>query len=273
MKCLHCGRKAVYELRYSGHWVCERHFIDLFERRVKKTIRQGGLLDKDDTVLVGLSKGRSSLVALKVLNDILRMNPNAKLLAATVDTGLPKKDVKVLKDYCRMLGVEHHLLIPEMSKVPKGGHVGRGTMDLKGGDCLYVFGILEDFAKDIGAKKLATGENLDFEITMAFVDILSGNAGEVFGGKINPGDKHTKSVPRIKVLRECLEDEVIVYAKLMNLPLVNERQPSCRGEYQGTAKKLLDSLEENHPGSKYQMLRSVDEFASMGKELLDSQRM
>jgi tRNA(Ile)-lysidine synthase TilS/MesJ len=262
MKCFHCGRIAVYELRYSGHWVCRRHFIDLFERRVKKCIRQGRLLARDDTVLVGLSGSKESLSALKILHDILHPNPHAGLLAATVDDGMAKKRASVLREYCDGLGVEHHLLSL------KGGKAPNSSLALRGGgkDDPSVLRTLGEFANKIGATKVVTGENLDDEITAAFMKMLSGEA-EAVGSRGGIFKKIAgTSVPRLSVLRECLEEEVIIYAKLLKLPYLDNVRTYDRRSYNATARNLLDALEENHPGSKYQMLRSVDEFTSIMDE-------
>jgi tRNA(Ile)-lysidine synthase TilS/MesJ len=247
MKCLHCVRNAVYELRYSGHWVCRRHFIELFERRVKKTIRQGRLLAKDDFVIVGLSGGNDSMTALKIIHDILHLNPQARLEAATVDDGVEKAALKGLSDYCRKLGVKHHVIIPERVK---GGKAGVNP-DID---------ILLGFATKRGASKLATGENLDDEILDAFMSLLAGEAESIRKVK-NKSCEVKNNAIRIRVLRECPEDEAKFYAKLLKLPILGKGTGPQESPYRATGKKLLDDLEKNHPGAKFQMLRSIDEFA------------
>jgi tRNA(Ile)-lysidine synthase TilS/MesJ len=249
MNCLHCGKIAVFELRYSGHWVCRRHFIELFERRVKKTIRQGRLLAKDDFVLVGLSGGAGSMATLKILYDILCQNPHARIAAATINDGIGRANMRRLSDYCHKLGVEHYAITPVKAK--------GGKLSVK-----PVIDVLFGLAAKRGATKLATGENLDDEIQDAFVSLISGEAGGIRGGsKASKGAKRQHG--RIRVLRECPEEEVNFYVKLLNLPIIDKRISLEDTPYRASAKKFLNDLERNHPGSKFQMLRSIDEFASI----------
>jgi tRNA(Ile)-lysidine synthase TilS/MesJ len=58
----------------------------------------------------------------------------------------------------------------------------------------------------------------------------------------------------IRILRECPTNEVKAYADALGLPYAREKRSRdniCR---------LIDELEDKHPGSKYQLLRSIDEL-------------
>jgi len=250
MKCKHCHREAVFELRYSGHSICKRHFVELFERRVKKTIRQNKLLAKDDYVVVALSGGEGSMSVLRILHDILGRNPRCRLTAVTVDEGSGDKSLKRLREYCESLGVGYDTI----SHSNKGETRGVEGLALK-------LRLINDYAKEMGASKVALGSNLDDEIQAAFVNMAAGELTRI--GVESAGGGH---VPLVKILRECPQEEVLFYAKVMELPYERgEHTPS--GSLQATVRELLDSLEEKHPGSKYQMLRSIDEFAHvMGKQ-------
>ncbi|MFH1055665.1 MAG: TIGR00269 family protein [Candidatus Altiarchaeota archaeon] len=273
MNCMRCKRKAVFELRYSGHWLCRKHFIELFERRVKKNIRQGKLIEKDDVVLVGLSGRKDSMVVLKILNDIMRVNPNCRLVAVSVDEGIRGKSLRGAIKYCESIGVEHRLVT---FKEYFGLDID-DVVEKVESDCVpacSVCGVLKrrllnDYADKIGATKVATGYNLDDEIQSAFMSILGGDLQSI--GRLWSGTgvlRRRSFIPQIKVLRECPEEEVQLYAKLMKLPHTKSRCPYARTSYRTTVRDLLNSLEKNHPGSKYQMLRSSDEFAKiMGTQL------
>jgi len=276
MRCLHCGRNAVYELRYSGHSVCKRHFIELFERRVKKTIRQNRLLAKDEKVLVALSGGKDSMTVLKILRDILRKTPHARVIAVTVDEGIGRKDMGNARRYCDSIGVEHHTItFKERYNLEIDGIIHKVKAD--GVMACSVCGVLKrrlinDFAKRVGATKVATGHNLDDEIQTAFMNIVRGDLERMarLGSEVGVA-RHRSFVPRIKILRECPEDEVEVYAKLMKLPHTTKQCPYSRTSYRTTARKLLNAMEKKHPGSKYQMLRSIDQFAQIMRQRLGNQ--
>ncbi len=225
MNCGRCGRKAVYELKYSGQGLCGRHFTGLFERRVKKTIRDGGLLG-DYSVAVAVSGGGNSMAALRIIQGILGGNPKARLAACTVDGD--GEAVEAARRYSGVLGVPHHII-----KRSRGG-----PLDAVCG-----------WAVRRGYGTVASGESLDRVVRDSFVRLLSGKPGPV---------KSRRKTALARVLGACLSDEVDAYVRLNGIPHV----PAGKGtESMGLAvDRLLDALEENHPGIKYQMLRSQEEL-------------
>ncbi|MBU0762456.1 MAG: TIGR00269 family protein [Candidatus Altiarchaeota archaeon] len=268
MNCIHCGSKAYFELRYSGHFVCKKHFIGLFERRVKKTIRQNKLLSNGDHILVALSGGKDSMTCLKILHDITSKNPKVHLSAVTIDEGIRGKNMAYAVDFCNSLGVEHNVV---SFKDFFGLNIDEVLHNVKAEGVLAcsICGVLKrrllnDFSRKHKVSKVATGHNLDDEIQSAFMNFMRSDhermarVGPMVGVKAHGG-----FVPRIKILRECPEDEVKAYADLLKLPYFKNQCVHSKTSLRTTVKKMLDSLEVNHPGSKYQMLRSTDELASI----------
>ncbi|MBD3388901.1 MAG: TIGR00269 family protein [Candidatus Altiarchaeales archaeon] len=272
MRCHHCNGRGVFELRYSGHWLCEKHFIELFERRVKKTIRQNRLLDKEDRIMVGLSGGKDSMTCLKLLNDITSPIPHTSMLAVSIDEGIRGKNLSKASRYCKRIGVDHHVL---SFKDSFGLSIDEviGGIKADGIQACSVCGVLKrrvlnDYAREAGATKVATGHNLDDEIQTAFMNFVRGDLQRM--ARLGPEvgvSRHKPFTPRIKPLRECPEEEIRLYAKLMRLPHTRNPCPYSSSSYRTTAKKLIDDLEKRHPGSKYQMLRSTDELTVIMKGL------
>ena len=248
-------------MRYSGHWLCRRHFLELFERRVKKTVRQGSLLGGSDVVLACLSGDEASMTCLKMLDDIIRPNPRSKIVAVSVDEGVGRDFGKVAR-YCEKLGIEYHAL----SFKEELGFSLDGAMKKVRGEgapacmvCrLLARRVISDFARKVGASKVATGHDLDDEIRSAFIDVVSGD----LGGRGSQKGGYS-AVSWIRPLRECSDDEVRFYARLMKIPYARKRCPHFGKSYDARVKRLLDGLDERHPGSKQQMLRSVDELSSI----------
>ena len=63
--CTRCGREAVMHAAYSGAHLCESHFCGSVEKRVRKRVREDGLVPRDatpddpETWVIGLSGGKS----------------------------------------------------------------------------------------------------------------------------------------------------------------------------------------------------------------------
>lgn len=73
-------------------------------------------------------------------------------------------------------------------------------------------------------------------------------------------------IPRIKPLRACPENEVLLYAKIKKIRFTAKRCPYSGEAFRGTIRKIIDELEEKHPGSKFQILKSTDKLVSILKE-------
>jgi uncharacterized protein (TIGR00269 family) len=143
--------------------------------------------------------------------------------------------------------------------------------DLESNPCTYC-GVLRrrlinSKARELGFTKVVTGHNLDDEIQAALMNFVRGEVERIarLGGKVGvldiPG-----FVPRIKPLRECLESEVELYSRLMKLPVAKSKCPYNKEAYRKSMADTINRMDDKHPGSKYQMLRSVDKLVEYLKK-------
>jgi uncharacterized protein (TIGR00269 family) len=220
------------------------------------------MIAKGDCFLMALSGGEGSMSALKMLRDITSPIPDITIRAVTVDAGLKGLKTDKAAKYCKKIGVEHETVSfkdavgLDLAGILKEACVGES---MACGVCSALkWRLIEDCAKRSGATRIATGRTLDDEIQSAFMSIVGGNIRGLVGSGAPRG-----CVPRIDILRECPGEEVKLYAKLGRLHCSGR---SCRYfgvSRRAAAQRLLDSMEENHPGSKYQMLRSMDGFGAI----------
>ncbi|MFH1125985.1 MAG: hypothetical protein V1703_02565 [Candidatus Altiarchaeota archaeon] len=229
-RCRRCGRGAITELRYFKEFLCGRCFTDLFEKRVRRTMRVNRLLGKQDKVVVGLSGRRDSRVLLFLLRKIFFKAPRSRLAALTIDDGLPSR-VKLTAEFCRRLNVEYHVR--------------------KADRRLGVLGTLMAEARSLKADRIALGINLEDEVLYMLEGIMR--------GKIPFGIKALRGLAVIKPLRECPEQEVELYARINKIEHIKPKA----GEKDGFRKMLecmLEEVELKQPGSKFKLLKSVDNF-------------
>lgn len=110
-KCSHCEREGEVFLAYSCKTLCPAHFIQMFDKRFRKTVRMNKMLEKGDKVAVGLSGGKDSSVLLHSLFELKKDLP-FELFAITIDEGIagyrPRTMVPA-KTECEKLGVEQHV--------------------------------------------------------------------------------------------------------------------------------------------------------------------
>ncbi len=247
MQCSRCRNKPIIELKYVGLWLCKNCFMDYFEKRARKTAREGRFLK--GKIAVALSGGKDSAAVLYILGKIIKKN----LIAITIDGGIKGYDDKLLKNakrICKSLGIEHHVFtfkkefdytIDDIANARHGCNCG-----------VFRRYLLNKKARELGASKLATGHNLDDEVESILMNVMRGDVDRIMRGSGLIADE--KFVPRIKPLQRCPENEVMLYSRLI-FPKMNFNIacPYKKDVLRGSIKKMIDELEKKHSGIKFQI--------------------
>ncbi len=196
----HCGREPSVFLHYARKHLCEAHFIHMFDKRFRKTVRENKLIRKGDRIAVGLSGGKDSCVLLHSLTELKKDLP-FEMIAVTIDEGIKgyrEKTMEVARRECETLGVEHAVFTYE-------GDVGK-TMDQivaeNPGDipCSHC-GVLRRYllnrgAREVRATKLATGHNLDDVAQTVFMNLMKAEPSRLARFS-DPIIKSDRFVPRV----------------------------------------------------------------------------
>jgi len=62
MNCFKCRKKAIPDVEYAGNHYCDRHFLELMDKRIRKNLRVNRLLDvKEEYVLIDDSSSEAKL--------------------------------------------------------------------------------------------------------------------------------------------------------------------------------------------------------------------
>jgi len=250
-------------------------FLRIFEKRVKKNIRLNNLLSKEDRVVVALSGGKDSATCLYILRKLQEKKVFKELLAITIDLGIPelKKSLEKAKKICEMLEVEHHIYSLKEVFGYSMNEIWKKIQKLSSKEsvaapCSYCGvlrrRILNQKARELKASKIATGHNLDDEIQTALMNFIRGDLLRIakLGAKTGVAN-FQEFIPRIKPLRVVLEKDIETYAKLRKIPFSRRRCPYSKLAFRNTMRLVLEEIEKEHPGSKYQLLSSVDRLASI----------
>ena len=68
MACKSCKKKPVIRLSNSNVDLCKKHFLEYFQKKVFKTIRQYNLINEGDHIGVAVSGGKDSLTLLYLMS-------------------------------------------------------------------------------------------------------------------------------------------------------------------------------------------------------------
>ncbi len=268
MNCDKCSKKSVITLPYGPHRFCKKHFLEFFEKRVRKNIRLNELIKKNDKILVGVSGGKDSLVTLYLIHKI--MGNLIDLQAIMIDEGIPgyrEKSIKKGIKLCEKLNIPYEIVFLKKE-------IGYSMEDVKkkidsnpelGSTCSFcgVFRreILNSKAKKMNATKLATGHNLDDETQSIAMNLFDANIKQLARlGPITGEQEFKEFVPRIKILYDSPEREIIAYANLIGIDYYENNCPYSWMAKRNSYRKILNELEDEFPGTKYSLLSSFKQL-------------
>ncbi len=267
--CAHCQSAPVIYLPYANQHLCPKHFKELFEKRVKRSIRAYTMLNKGDRVGVGLSGGKDSYALLHVLSAVRESLP-FEMVALTVDEGIPgyrDKAIENARKRCGELGIEQHVYTfkEEHSKT-----IAEIAKEGKENLCSYCGvlrrKILNSKARELGLNKVAIGHNLDDVAQTAMLNLIR-NEPLRFARFNEPLIENEKLIPRIRPLREIREKEVAAYAFLHG----HEYNSGCCCPHATSALRWsvrheLNSLEDQYPGTKSKIASSFNTLQGIVKD-------
>jgi uncharacterized protein (TIGR00269 family) len=290
MDCDKCGDEAVMHAAYSGLHLCETHLCRSVEKRVRRRIREDGLLGDDatpddpETWVIGLSGGKDSVVLTDILHDTFAADPRVELVALSIHEGIEgyrDESLAACRELTADLDIRHEVVGYEeefdvrMDDVASEDPLGMAP-------CAYCGVLRRDvlgrYADELDADKLLTGHNLDDEAETALMNVLEGDLQQMaqhFDASLGPfeadGDAPTERarresdhhVPRAKPLRDVPEKEVALYAHLRDLPAHITECPHAEEAFRGEIQDLMLGLEENHPGTRHSIMAGYEELAAL----------
>jgi len=289
MDCDRCGAEAVVHAAYSGTHLCGSHLRRSVEKRVRRRIREDGLLGRAATPesperwVIGLSGGKDSVALATILAETFADDPRVELTALSVHEGIEgyrDESLAACEALTDRLGMAHEVVTyaeefgVEMDDVVADDPEGMAACAYCG---VFRRDVLERYATELGADKLLTGHNLDDEAQTALMNVLEGDVRAMARGfdaslgpfeaadgpERDPGDRF---VPRAKPLRDVPEREVALYCHLRDLPAHVRECPHAEEAYRGEIRSLLHELEENHPGTRHSILAGYEELAALAAE-------
>jgi uncharacterized protein (TIGR00269 family) len=263
--CDRCGAESVAYIRYSGAHLCNNHFFEFVEKRVRKDLKKqmaNWKMSKRLRIGVALSGGKDSSVTLVVLKKLLKERRGADIVAILIDEGIKgyrPKTTKAAVKLCRDLDVP--LLIGSFKKEFGFSMDDIAKMKVEQTACTYC-GVLRRYlmnsiAKDAHCDVLATGLNLDDTAQSILMNVARGDVERL--ARLGPHSKVQKGlVPRVQPLRSIPEKESFLYAYLKDLSFSHAECPYADAAVRNKYRKIIFELEDENPGTRHCLLQSYE---------------
>lgn len=273
--CQYCDHPAAWQRPWDKTRLCIMHFNKGFLKKVQKTINKYKILRRDDTIAVGLSGGKDSVVMMDVMTRLQKDYPT-ELIAISIDEGIEnyrKDGLKFAKLAAERAGVEHHVFSFEEAF----GYGLDESLIILGENrlapCSYCGPfrrkLLNEAAREVGATKLVTGHNADDEAQTMLMNVMRGDIMKTLHGNPTPDFKNEAFVNRVKPFRRTTEQEIVLYANLNDLPYQEMSCPHATEAYRGKIREILTNMMEDDPSVVFSIINSADKLFKLADKLPD----
>jgi uncharacterized protein (TIGR00269 family) len=233
------------------------------------------MINSSDTVAVGVSGGKDSYILLYILTQIM---PISKIIGITIDEGIlgySRREVfENVKNFCKNLGIECIYVTMREALGYSVDDFMKLYLEIQRENptvtplsaCTYCGiarrRILNIYARQVGATKVATGHNLDDEVQTYIINILRGDIIRLV--QLHPLSKthNPKLIKRIKPIRSIYEYETSFYAYILKYPYQEYECPyiEARPTLRVKVRELLYEIEKTHPGVQLKLLEFLDNW-------------
>ena len=235
--------------------------LNAFTGLVRRCVEDYDMIAPGDTVAVGVSGGKDSLVLLMALNELRRYYPKPFTLEAiTVELGFDGMDFAPVAELCDTLGVPYNRLKTDIKEV---------VFDVRKEDnpcslCAKMRrGALCTALSERGITKLALGHHFDDVVETYMLSLF-------YEGRISCFSPVTyldrADITLIRPLLYVPEHYVRSFAKRHELPIVHNPCPADGNTKRQEIKDLLKSLEKTMPGVRERIFGAMQRYPLEGWE-------
>jgi uncharacterized protein (TIGR00269 family) len=265
--CDACPSAAIVDQPYRGAHLCGVHLMESVRERVRREIHEQFPRFAGGTVAVALSGGKDSAAALYLTHAYFRRRTNVRLVAITVDEGIPgyrPATIERAKELSRTLGVEHLIVSAKESLGVTTDEVARSRPEMV--PCSYCGvwrrRLLNDAARQAGADVLVLGFNLDDMAQTVLMNLAHADLPRL--ARMAPHSRRQEGlVPRIAPLASVPEREVYLFAREAGLPFDHGECPHSGAAARNVFREVVWRLEEEFPGTRHALLRTRSQFLTL----------
>lgn len=240
-----------------------QHILSL----VRRCVEDYHMIDEGDTVAVGVSGGKDSMLTLAALAKLREFYPKKFQVAAlTINSGVPGLDFSPVAALCRELEVPYYLIEVPIYEIVFVHRREKNPCSL----CAKLRrGALSTEMNRLGLTKIALGHHCDDAVeTMLMSLFLEGRIG-----CFQPVTYLDRSgVTQIRPLLYVQEREVRGAVRRLGLPVVENPCPANGSTRREEMKRLILELDKSYPHLKRKIFGAIQRYPLYGWSLEEEQR-
>ena len=234
---------------------------------VRRCVEDYNMIEAGETVAVGVSGGKDSLLTLAALARLREFYPKPfEVQAITLETGMPGMSFEPVADYCEKLHVPYIRIAVPVYDIVFQERQEKNPCSL----CAKLRrGSLNTALTDLGIRKIALGHHYDDAIETLLMNLL-------FEGRIGCFQPVTyldrTGITQIRPLLYCREDDIRRAAQRLRLPVVHNPCPANGHSRRQEVKELIAGLEGRYPDIKQKLFGSLQRYPLYGWNLHEEER-
>lgn len=240
-----------------------QHILSL----VRRCVEDYHMIEDGETVAVGVSGGKDSVLTLAALARLREFYPKRfDLTAITIDSGTPGMDFTPIAQLCAQLNVPYHLVPVPIYEVVFEARREKNPCSL----CAKLRrGALSTELNRLGISKIALGHHYDDVAETLLMNLfLEGRIG-----CFQPVTYLDRSqVTQIRPLLYVQEREVRGAINRLGLPVVENPCPANGSTKREETKLLIRQLDQQFPNLKKKIFGAIQRYPLYGWSLEEDQR-
>ena len=222
---------------------------------VRRCVEDYNMIEAGETVAVGVSGGKDSLLTLAALARLREFYPKPfEVQAITLETGMPGMSFEPVADYCEKLHVPYIRIAVPVYDIVFQERQEKNPCSL----CAKLRrGSLNTALTERGIHKIALGHHYDDAVETLLMNLL-------FEGRINCFQPVTNldrtGIVQIRPMLYIHEKTLDNFAARMNLPVLQNRCPVDKVTKRGEVKQLIFELSKTYPDLKERIFGAMQRY-------------
>ena len=234
---------------------------------VRRCVEDYNMIEAGETVAVGVSGGKDSLLTLAALARLREFYPKPfEVQAITLETGMPGMSFEPVADYCEKLHVPYIRIAVPVYDIVFQERQEKNPSAL----CAKLRrGSLNTALTERGIHKIALGHHYDDAVETLMMRLQ-------YEGRLGCFQPVTyldrTGITQIRPLLYCQEADIRRMAAKLCLPVVKNTCPMDGHSRRQEVKELIASLEERYPDLKKKLFGAVQRYPLYGWDLTKEER-